>query len=333
MTKSKCSPRCASSGTRSAAFPSRPTESARPSFAAARTFASASSKVSVDSSRYRVSSRRSIRAGSTSMQRIAAPAIVAAKGWAPPMPPRPAVRIVFPLRSGDAEVLLSRGSEGLVGALEDSLCADVDPAASRHLAEHREPERFQAAKLLPRGPTGDEEGVGDEDARRPRMRAEDADRLAALDEQRLVLAEHEERADKRLQRCVVSRCLAGAAVDDELLGLLRDLAVEVVEKHAERGLRLPRARVERLSARSADRRQIAAELLHHRVELAHAHESSPASASTAATSAPERIASATRSMSGERVLSSSTGGETWRTKSCAALVPAPGSSGARNSTP
>ena len=35
------------------------------------------------------------------MQRIAAPAIVAASGCAPPIPPRPAVRIVFPLRSGE----------------------------------------------------------------------------------------------------------------------------------------------------------------------------------------------------------------------------------------
>ena len=35
------------------------------------------------------------------MQRIAAPAIVAASGWAPPIPPSPAVRIVRPLRSAD----------------------------------------------------------------------------------------------------------------------------------------------------------------------------------------------------------------------------------------
>ena len=35
------------------------------------------------------------------MQRIAAPAIVAASGWAPPMPPRPAVSTVRPLRSGE----------------------------------------------------------------------------------------------------------------------------------------------------------------------------------------------------------------------------------------
>ena len=48
-----------------------------------------------------MATRRSIRVGSTSMQRVAAPAIVAASGCAPPIPPRPAVRIVRPERSAD----------------------------------------------------------------------------------------------------------------------------------------------------------------------------------------------------------------------------------------
>jgi len=48
-------------------------------------------------------------------------------------------------------------------------------------------------------------------------------------------------AFERAQALVVSRRLAGAAVDDQLLGLLGHLAVEVVEQHAERrfGQRLP----------------------------------------------------------------------------------------------
>ena len=48
-----------------------------------------------------VSSLRRIRAASTSTQRIAAPAMVAARGCAPPMPPSPAVRTVRPERSGE----------------------------------------------------------------------------------------------------------------------------------------------------------------------------------------------------------------------------------------
>ena len=42
-----------------------------------------------------------MRAGSTSTQRMAAPASVAASGWAPPIPPSPAVRIVRPARLGE----------------------------------------------------------------------------------------------------------------------------------------------------------------------------------------------------------------------------------------
>lgn len=42
--------------------------------------------------------RRSIARGSTSMQ-IATPSfMVTARGWAPPMPPRPAVRVMVPAR-------------------------------------------------------------------------------------------------------------------------------------------------------------------------------------------------------------------------------------------
>ena len=92
-----------------------------------------------------------------------------------------------------AEVLLGRGREGLVRALEDPLRADVDPAPGRHLAEHRQAERLQPAELVPGRPARDEHRVGDQDARRAGMRSEDADRLAALDEQRLVVAEAEER--------------------------------------------------------------------------------------------------------------------------------------------
>ena len=232
-----------------------------------------------------------------------------------------------------AEVLLAGRGERLVRALQDPLGADVDPAPRGHLPEHRQAESLEPAELVPGRPARDEQRVRDQDARRPWMGAENADGLSALHEQRLVLAEGEERPDERLQRVVVARCLARAAVDDQLLGLLRHLAVEVVEEHPKRRLRLPRAGVQRLSARRADGAQIAAELLDDRIDLTHAHASSPTSVSTAATSSPARIASATRSMSGASVRSSMTVGESERTKSCAARAPAPGSSGARNSTP
>ena len=66
--------------------------------------------------------------GRHSIASIEAPAIVAASGCAPPMPPRPAVRIHLPAQVA-AEVLAAHLGERLVGALHDALGADVDPAS------------------------------------------------------------------------------------------------------------------------------------------------------------------------------------------------------------
>ena len=63
------------------------------------------------------------------------------------------------------------------------------------------------------------------------MRAEDADRLAALDEERLVLAELEQAADEGTKGLRVARGLPGAPVDDQILGPFCDLGIEVVEQH------------------------------------------------------------------------------------------------------
>ena len=171
-----------------------------------------------------------------------------------------------PCEVGGAEVLLAGRHERLVRALQNSLAADVDPAARRHLAEHRQAERLEPAELVPGRPARDEQRVRDQDARSRRARPEDADRLAALDEQGLVVAEREQRPDERAQRLRVAGSLARAAVDDELLGPLRDLRIEVVQQHSQRRLRRPRARVQLGATRRADRREIAAERLDRRVE-------------------------------------------------------------------
>src|SRR4051794_31367634 len=227
-------------------------------------------------------------------------------------------------------MLLPRRRERLVRPLEDPLRADVDPRAGGHLAEHRQPLGLEAAELVPVRPARDEQRVRDQDTRRALVRAEDADRLAALNEQRLVLAELEQRAHYRAQRVVIACRLAGAAVDDELLGTFRVLGIEVVEEHAQRRLRRPRARVQLFPARRADRREIADKRLD---EISgDAHNSSPTSASAAAMIERSRIASATASMSGPSGRSSRRRGESSRTAARTARTPAPGSSGARNST-
>ena len=146
-------------------------------------------------------------------------------------------------RAGEraAEALLGDGGEGLVGALDDALGADVDPRAGGHLAVHRQAEVLEPAELRPGRPVADEVGVGDEHARRPLVGLHDADRPAGLHEHRLVGLERRQGADHRVEGAPVARGPAGAAVDDEVVGALGDLGVEVVHEHPQRGLGRPLA--------------------------------------------------------------------------------------------
>ena len=78
-----------------------------------------------------------------------------------------------------------------------------------------------------------------QDARRPLVGLHDADGAAGLDEHRLVLLEGAQRADHGVEGAPVAGRLAGAAVDDELVGVLGDLGVEVVLQHPQGGFLLP----------------------------------------------------------------------------------------------
>ena len=82
-----------------------------------------------------------------------------------------------------------RRGERLERALQDALRADVDPRAGGHLAVHHQAARLELAEVAPRSPSSaDEVRVRDQHARRVGVRPEDADRLARLHEQRLVVA-------------------------------------------------------------------------------------------------------------------------------------------------
>ena len=108
------------------------------------------------------------------------------------MPPRPAVTTSRPA-SVPPKCRRADGGERFVRALHDALAADVDPAAGRHLAVHRQAAVLEIAEVLPRRPRRHEQRVGDEHARRAGMRPEDADRLARLHEQRFVVLERAQR--------------------------------------------------------------------------------------------------------------------------------------------
>ncbi len=144
-------------------------------------------------------------------------------------------------RPGERAIEAAAGDlgEALVGALEDPLRADVDPRPGGHLAVHRQAEVLEAAELRPVRPVGHEVGVGDQHPRRPLVGAEDADRLARLDEHRLVVGERAQRPAQRVEGVPRPGGTAGPAVDDEVVGAFGDLRVEVVLQHPERRLLRP----------------------------------------------------------------------------------------------
>ncbi len=191
---------------------------------------------------------------------IATPSfIVTASGCAPPMPPSPAVSVMVPASvpvpsplTAPRRELLGDGGERLERALQDALGADVDPRAGGHLPVHRQPEVLEPPELLPVRPVADEVGVRDQHPRRPLVGAHHADRLAALDEQRLVALEGAQGAHDRVVRLPRARGLARAAVHHEGVGVLGVVRVEVVHQHPQRRLGLPALRAQLGAARRAD---------------------------------------------------------------------------------
>jgi hypothetical protein len=140
---------------------------------------------------------------------------------------------------GSAEALFCHGGERLVGSLQDALGSDVDPGPRRHLPVHREPGPLQLPERLPVGPFGDQQGVGDQNSRSPRVRPENGHRLARLHEQRLVVTEALQRTDDGPEALPVAGRLPRPAVDHKVLGTLGHLGIEVVHQHAQGRLLVP----------------------------------------------------------------------------------------------
>ena len=140
-----------------------------------------------------------------------------------------------------AEPLGGHGGERLVSSLDDPLGADVDPAAGRHLPVHRETEGLEATELGPGRPVPDQVRVRDQHPRSPFVRAEHAHGAAGLDQHRLVVGEGRQRSHQSVEGRPVPGCPAGSAVDDQRLGVLGDVRVEVVRQHPQRRLLRPAA--------------------------------------------------------------------------------------------
>src|SRR5687767_2245677 len=88
--------------------------------------------------------------------------------------------------------------------------------------------------MLPGRPFGDEVRIREQDARGLCVGAEDAYRLARLDQQRLVGLEAFERFYDPVEALPVARGAAVAAVNDQLLGPLGDVGMQIVHQHPQR---------------------------------------------------------------------------------------------------
>ena len=63
------------------------------------------------------------------------------------------------------------------------------------------------------------------------MGFDDANRLAGLHQERLIVAQRRQRATDRMKRWPIARGFANAAIDDQILPVLRDVWVQVVAEH------------------------------------------------------------------------------------------------------
>ena len=84
------------------------------------------------------------------------------------------------------------------------------------------------------------------------MCRKDADRLAGLNQQRLVVLERGQRAHDGFERLPVSRRFSRAAVDDEVVGTFGDVGVEIVHEHPQRRFLRPAFAGQRHASRRAN---------------------------------------------------------------------------------
>ncbi len=153
-----------------------------------------------------------------------------------------------------AIVLAAKLDERLVGALNDALAPDIDPRAGRHLAVHHQALLIERVEMVPVRPVRHQVRIGEQHTRRVGMGLEDADRLAGLNQQRLVVFQFPQGADDAIETFPVARCTADAAIDDQLARLFGNARIEVVHQHAQRRFGQPALGGKFGAGRRADRR-------------------------------------------------------------------------------
>jgi len=128
-------------------------------------------------------------------------------------------------------MLATHLDKGLIGALNDALGPDIDPRPRRHLAVHGQALAIEFVEMLPGRPVGHQVGVGDQHAGRVGVGFEDADGLARLNQQGLVIFQSPQGGADLVEAFPIPRRPADTAIDDQLLRPLRHVGVQIVHQH------------------------------------------------------------------------------------------------------
>jgi hypothetical protein len=131
-----------------------------------------------------------------------------------------------------AEMSVGHCRKCFKGALNDSLCADINPTAGGHLAVHHQALTFQLVEVFPVGPGAYQIRVGDQNARRIFVSAKHADRLAGLDQQGLIVLELLQFANDCVKRAPVACSFSRAAVNNQIFRTFRYVRIEIVHEAA-----------------------------------------------------------------------------------------------------
>jgi hypothetical protein len=132
---------------------------------------------------------------------------------------------------------------------------DTDEFASMRMVNHwisEADESIQLTEVLPRRPAWHEIRVRDDYSRSVGMSRQDAHGLAALHQQCLFGSQCFQRIQDGIEALPISRRLAQAAIDNQVLRTLGDFGVEVVLNHAVSGFDLPIFARQLCATRSAD---------------------------------------------------------------------------------
>src|SRR5699024_2587288 len=129
--------------------------------------------------------------------------------------------------------------KSLIGSLQNTLCADVDPRAGGHLSVHGKSHLVEAAEFIPVRPFRHQVRVGNEHTRGFFMRLEHAHGLDALYQHGLIIFQAFERRHNLMVAFPVTRSLPAAAIDDQLIRLFGYLRIQIIHQHTQSRFLMP----------------------------------------------------------------------------------------------